>query len=225
MARQRKMRASLVGRAPGLTFERQLWNLGKQVVVGLDEVGRGSWAGPLTVGAVVVNRERRIIGVRDSKMLNEAERETIIDRIIDWALFWSVGHASNLECDELGMSEAQRLAASRALGELGVVPDHVLIDGTWDFLGAENTTTVVHGDQRSLSIAAASVIAKVTRDRILRSVSAMYPPYGFAENKGYPSPKHRAALESYGASEYHRRSWSFMRGYRNFGDTSGPDSA
>ena len=109
------MRAALRGKAPGLAVERRLWATGHEVVAGLDEVGRGSWAGPLTVGAVVANRERRITGVRDSKLLTEDEREALLDRITGWAAAWSVGHASTDECDELGMSAAQRLAALRAL--------------------------------------------------------------------------------------------------------------
>ena len=216
------MRAALRGKAPGLAVERRLWATGHEMVAGLDEVGRGSWAGPLTVGAVVANRERRITGVRDSKMLTEDEREALLDRITGWAAAWSVGHASNDECDELGMSAAQRLAARRALDGLGVAVDHVLLDGSWDFVGGDNTTPLVKGDQRSLSIAAASVVAKVTRDRILRRAADRWPAYAFADNKGYPSPAHRAALAAHGATAYHRRSWSFNE---NLADLAGSDHA
>jgi len=135
------MRAALRGRAPDRSCERACWTEGHRLVVGVDEVGRGAWAGPLTVGAVVANRDRRITGVRDSKMLTEAEREALIDRITGWAEAWSVGHASNDECDALGMSEAQRLAARRALDGLGVLPDRVLLDGSWDFVGGGSAGT------------------------------------------------------------------------------------
>ena len=106
MAGRRRMRAALRGKAPGLVAERGLWDAGHRVVAGLDEVGRGAWAGPLTVGVVVPDRNRRITGVRDSKMLTEPEREALFDRITGWAEAWSVGHASNDECDDLGMSDA-----------------------------------------------------------------------------------------------------------------------
>ena len=160
------MRAALRGKAPGLVAERQMWEAGHAVVAGMDEVGKGAWAGPLTVAAVVPARTRRITGVRDSKMLTEPEREALYERITDWAEAWAVGHASNNECDDLGMSEAQRLAARRALNGLGREVDRVLLDGRWDFVGGGRARTIVRGDAISLSIAAASVVAKVTRDRI-----------------------------------------------------------
>ena len=153
MAGRPRMRAALRGRAPGLAHERSCWAEGHRIVAGLDEVGRGAWAGPLTVAAVVPSRERRIMGVRDSKMLTEPEREALVDRIKGWAEAWSVGHATNDECDELGMSDAQRLAARRALDGLGVTPDAVLLDGRWDFVGGGIARTIVGGlpiDSRSI---------------------------------------------------------------------------
>jgi ribonuclease HII len=182
------------------------------VVVGVDEVGRGSWAGPLTVGVAVVPADRRIYKVRDSKLLTPAEREALFDRIADWCEDWAVGHASHTECDELGMSEAQRLAATRALGALSVEPDRILLDGNWDFVGSPKTITVVRGDRTSLSIAAASILAKVTRDRIMVNASDSHPAYNFEANKGYPCPVHKAALQAWGPSAIHRRSWAFMDG-------------
>lgn len=180
------------------------------MVVGIDEVGRGAWAGPLTVGAVVVPQDRRIYKIRDSKQLTEREREALVDRIKEWALHWSVGHASPAECDDLGMSDAQRLATQRAIGGLGVQPDHVLVDGPWDFVGNVETTPIVKGDTISLSIAAASVVAKVTRDRMLRDLANPYPWYSLDSNKGYPCSKHRAALQLLGPSTIHRQSWAYM---------------
>jgi ribonuclease HII len=180
------------------------------VVVGIDEVGRGSWAGPLTIGAVVVPRDRRIYKLRDSKQLTEAEREALYDRIIGWCQAWSVGHASHLECDELGMSAAQKLAARRALEALGVRPDAVLLDGRWDFVGHPVTRKLVRGDSSSLSIAAASILAKVTRDRMMRAEAHAFPGFDFELNKGYPCPRHKIALQGYGPTAIHRRSWVFM---------------
>jgi ribonuclease HII len=205
-----KLRPSLKAVPPGTAFERNLWDDGVQVVVGVDEVGRGAWAGPLTVGAVIIPRDQRLYKVRDSKMLTETEREGMYGRITSWATGWSVGHASHEECDRFGMSVAQKLATRRALRGLGRSIDHVLIDGSWDFVGGDNTTTIVKGDAKSLSIAAASIVAKVTRDRIMRGLSAEFPWYAFDSNKGYPCPRHRAALAAMGPSTLHRRSWAFM---------------
>ncbi len=238
------LRRALRGRAPGLRAERALWESGAEVVAGVDEVGRGSWAGPLTVAAVVANPDRRIYKVRDSKMLTATERETLLDRIRAWARAVSVGHATVAECTDLGMADAQRLAARRAVEGLGVHVDHVLVDGSWDFLtpcpagpdepgsrdepgspddrggaGADrgdgpDVTTIVRGDASSLSIAAASVVAKVTRDRLMVEAAKRYPAYWFASNKGYPCPRHVAALAAWGPCAIHRRRWVFMDGLR-----------
>ena len=183
---------------------------GTEIVVGIDEVGKGAWAGPLTLGAVVVPKDRRVYKIRDSKMLTEPEREALFDRVTEWCEAWAVGHASHDECDRLGMSEAQRLAARRALEALGVDADHTLIDGNWDFIGDGATTKIIKGDAKCLSIAAASVIAKVTRDRMMRAAARHYPAYVFEQNKGYPCPRHKAALQTQGPSPIHRRSWAFM---------------
>ncbi len=115
-----RLRGALRSSSPGLDHERRLWESGREVVAGIDEVGRGAWAGPLTLVAAVVPRDRRIYKVRDSKMLTEPEREAMFDRVADWCEYWAVGEASHAECDELGMSAAQRLAARRALDGLGV---------------------------------------------------------------------------------------------------------
>jgi ribonuclease HII len=204
------LRKALRGRSPSLTVERGLWEVGHDVVVGVDEVGRGAWAGPLMIGAVVVPRDRRVYKIRDSKMLTEREREALFDRITTWAAAWAVGAASQQECDELGMSEAQRVAARRAIEGLGVVPDQVLLDGKWDFVGGGKTRSIVKGDATCLSIAAASIVAKVTRDRIMRAEAEHFPGYSFDGNKGYPCPKHRMALAGMGPTTIHRRSWAFM---------------
>jgi ribonuclease HII len=198
------------GDSPTLAFEREAWAAGHEVVVGIDEVGRGAWAGPLMVGAAVLPRGRRVYGVRDSKMLTEDRREVLFDRVASWCNAWSVGAASQVECDSLGMTEAQRLATRRAFAELGLVADMVLLDGKWDFAGTGNTLRVVRGDAYCLSIAAASILAKVTRDRLMRSVSANYPHYEFQDNKGYPCWRHKMALQAYGPCAIHRRTWVFM---------------
>jgi ribonuclease HII len=176
----------------------------------MDEVGRGAWAGPIMVGAAVLPRGKRVYGVRDSKMLPEDRREELFDRVAAWCAAWAVGAASQEECDSLGMADAQRLAAKRALGALGLAPDIVLLDGNWDFAGTANVTKIVRGDRRCLSIATASVLAKVTRDRHMRAVAPSFPHYEFEHNKGYPCWRHKMALQAYGPSAIHRRTWIFM---------------
>ena len=205
-----KLRNANRRHAPGLGVERDLWQRGAQVVVGVDEVGRGSWAGPLTVAAAVVPQHRRVYKIRDSKLLTEPEREALFGRVVDWVDGWAVGHASNAECDELGMADAQRLAADRAIRRLAVTPDAILVDGNWDFVGRPGVRLLVKGDRSSLSIATASIVAKVTRDRIMRRLAPQYPGYNFESNKGYPCPTHRAAIAGWGPSAIHRRSWVFM---------------
>jgi ribonuclease HII len=205
-----KLRKAIKAKSPGLHHEHRLWASGFDVVVGVDEVGKGAWAGPLTLGAVVVPKDKRVYKIRDSKMLTEPEREALFDRVGNWCDAWAVGHASAAECDELGMSDAQRLAARRALEALGVRPDHALIDGNWDFIGGGSTTKIIKGDATCLSIAAASILAKVTRDRLMRQAARHYPAYVFDQNKGYPCPRHKAALQVSGPSPIHRQSWAFM---------------
>lgn len=199
---------------PNLSVEKALWAEGYEIVVGIDEVGRGSWAGPLAIGAVVLPRTGRVNGVRDSKMLSEREREALFDRVADWCAHWAVGMVSHEECDTIGMSAAQKLAAKRAIEGLGVPVDRVLIDGNWDFvsetIGPGKTQRIIKGDATCLSISAASVLAKVTRDRLMRLEDEHFPAYNFAENKGYPCPKHKMALQAHGPSAIHRRSWVFM---------------
>jgi ribonuclease HII len=205
-----KLRKALKAKAPGLGEERALWDAGYPTVVGVDEVGRGSWAGPLTIGAAVVPKDHRLYKLRDSKQLTEAEREALFDRIAGWCEAWAIGHASHAECDELGMSAAQKLAAQRALAGLGVAPDAIVLDGKWDFVGHPVTRKLVKGDATCLSIAAASILAKVSRDRIMRGQADSYPGFDFDLNKGYPCPRHKAALQGYGPTTIHRRSWVFM---------------
>src|SRR3954454_21628328 len=120
-----QLRKALKSKSPSLTVERGLWDDGHDVIVGMDEVGRGSWAGPLSVGAAVVPRDKRVYKIRDSKMLTESERELMFDRIASWCVTWGVGHASQDECDTLGMSAAQKLAADRALEAVGLPVDKV----------------------------------------------------------------------------------------------------
>jgi ribonuclease HII len=203
----------VTGPFPTLRHERKCWSAGDKVVVGIDEVGRGSWAGPVTVGAVVAPPEH-LTGVRDSKLLTREEREVCAQRVRAWARAIGIGHASHEECDVLGMTEALRIAASRALAQLsdqGFEPDRIVLDGKFDYLRMpRRVQTVIKGDQTILSVAAASVVAKVTRDELMGEEAEHYPAYGFESNRGYPAPVHKCALAAYGPSSIHRRSWIFM---------------
>ena len=214
------------GTAPDDRLERSLCREGVRSVAGLDEVGRGAWAGPVSVGVVLFPDDLEPPpGLRDSKMLTEERREALYPLINEWCSAWSVGHAGPEECDALGMTAALRLAARRALAGLASPPRVILMDGAFDYVTppvdaadaggtspppSPRVRTVVRGDASCVSIAAASIMAKVTRDRMMRGLSASFPPFDFDRNKGYPSPVHRTALAGFGLTSIHRRSWSFV---------------
>ncbi len=188
-----------------------------RIVCGVDEVGKGSWAGPLVVGVAVLRPELTDadIPARDSKSMSEKKREAVFDAVAAACRDWSLGKASARECDDLGMSAAQKLATARAFGALaerGCVPDVALVDGRWDFVSplVREVHMYVGGESTSLSIAAASVVAKVSRDRLMRALAAELPHWSFATNKGYSCPKHRDGLLAHGASPEHRVSWGYM---------------
>ncbi|MGK4580850.1 ribonuclease HII [Kitasatospora sp. HPMI-4] len=196
---------------PTHSVERSLRRAGARLVAGLDEVGRGAWAGPVTVGAAVTGLRRPPEGLTDSKLLTERRRTALAPVLADWVTAYALGHASPQECDELGMTAALRLAAVRALEALPVRPDAVILDGKHDYLGGPwRVRTVIKGDQSCICVSAASVLAKVHRDGLMAELGESYPAYGFAENAGYPSPVHRSALEEYGPTEHHRLSWAYL---------------
>jgi ribonuclease HII len=194
---------------PGVRHEQRHWAEGA-VVAGVDEVGRGAWAGPVTYAAVVLPQDRRVYKLRDSKVLPPAERERLTARLRSVALGIGIGHASNAEIDRLGMSAAMRLAARRAVDALPERPDVLLLDGNWDFLAGYGTRNelLVRGDAHCASIAAASIVAKVTRDRLMVAAHDEHPDYAFDDNKGYPAPAHRDALDRVGPCLLHRSSWA-----------------
>ena len=229
---------------PNATRERALFGRGAKTIVGIDEVGKGSWAGPLVVGIAMLSREMvfsdepavLLGGVRDSKQLSEMQREEMFDHVAANCLRWSIGAASALECDQLGMVAAQRLATARGFAALaGASVDVAIVDGRWDFVASVDVASVdaaivdgrwdfvapharevmleVKADADCVSVAAASVLAKVSRDRMMRTLAGDYPQWHFDTNKGYPCPKHRAALQGYGPSAIHRTSWAFMPNY------------
>ncbi|GHB22490.1 MULTISPECIES: ribonuclease HII [Streptomyces] len=200
---------------PTHTVERSLRaTSGARTVAGVDEVGRGAWAGPVTVCAAVTGLRRPPEGLTDSKLISPKRRAELAPLLEGWVTAYGLGHASPGEIDDLGMTAALRLAAVRALEALPVRPDAVILDGKHDYLGSPwNVRTVIKGDQSCISVAAASVIAKVRRDTMMAELGAdsgQYADFAFGANAGYPSPVHRAALEERGPTPHHRLSWAYL---------------
>ncbi len=189
-----------------MKYEKQAWAGGARLVAGVDEVGRGSLFGPVVAAAVVLNPDRRIRGLRDSKLLPAARREALAERIREHALCIAVACVDHLRIDEINIYQASRQAMAEAVAQLDPAADHLLIDAlTIDC--ASPQTPIIHGDALSASIAAASIIAKVERDRMICALAEEYPLYDLASNKGYATPKHLAALREHGPCAFHRRSF------------------
>ena len=192
---------------PDFQLERDLIARGFARVAGVDEVGRGPLAGPVTAAAVVLDPGRIPHGINDSKRLSAARRRDLAARIRAVAEV-SLAHASVAEIDRINILQAAHLAMSRALAGLARCPDHALIDGNRIPSGlAMPATCVIGGDARALSIAAASIVAKVARDTLMVDLAQHFPGYGWETNAGYPTAAHRAALKSHGVTPHHRRSF------------------
>ncbi|MBP7347872.1 MAG: ribonuclease HII [Butyrivibrio sp.] len=187
-------------------FERQ--NDEKGYICGIDEVGRGPLAGPVVAGAVILPKNCDILYLNDSKQLSEKRREELYDIIMEKALAVGIGAATPERIDEINILQADYEAMAQAVGNLTVKPDILLIDAVHiPQLEAYEQISIIKGDAKSVSIAAASIVAKVTRDRLMKELDAQYPVYGFAQNKGYGSAEHIAALKKYGPCPLHRRSF------------------
>jgi ribonuclease HII len=219
-------------KVPTLRYEREMWRSGAGLLAAVDEVGRGALAGPVTVGVVLLAADTKPapFGVADSKLLTPQARQRLVPRIRRWALDCAVGHASAAEIDRIGIIAALRLAGERAVSQLSLTPEWVLLDGNYDYLTppanlelfglpgwpaepdrwrcSVPVRTLIKGDMRCSSIAAASVLAKTERDAMLISYAEEYPQYGFAENKAYASREHLTALAEHGPCEIHRCSWN-----------------
>lgn len=195
----------------------ELWNYeheanarGYAVICGVDEAGRGPLAGPVCAAAVILPPELEIEGLNDSKKLTEKKREALYDIIVEKALAYGIAFASEAEIDEINILQATFLAMQRAVEQLSIKPDLVLVDGNREpALGDLPVKTIIKGDSRSANIAAASILAKVTRDRLMLELDARYPQYGFALHKGYGTLAHHAALREHGACPVHRQ--TFLR--------------
>ena len=176
--------------------------------VGVDEVGLGSLAGPLVAGAVVLDSASDIEGLRDSKKMSASARDKISQEIFDQALFWSIGIATKEEIEEMNVLAASHLAMQRAIFNLAITPSLVLVDGKNKPRFPFPTRSIVKGDDKVREISAASIIAKVCRDKIMEGFSASFPQYEFERNKGYPTKKHLMALNSFGPTVLHRRTFA-----------------
>lgn len=178
-----------------------------QRIAGVDEVGRGPLVGAVVTAAVILDPARPIVGLADSKKLSEKRRNALYEEIIEKALSWSLGRAEPHEIDELNILHATMLAMQRAVAGLSIEPDFVLIDGNRCPKLPMASRAVVKGDSRVAEISAASILAKVTRDREMEVLDAQFPDYGFAQHKGYPTAFHLERLAQLGATEHHRRSF------------------
>lgn len=178
------------------------------MIAGVDEVGRGPLAGPVLAAAVILNPDRPIKGLADSKLLTAARREALYAEIQDKAFAWAIGRAEVEEIDSINILQASLLAMKRAIEALSIVPAHALIDGNRCPKELPcSSEAIIQGDQTIAAISAASIIAKVIRDREMDVMDALYPGYGFDTNKGYPTEKHLNALRKLGVTEIHRRSF------------------
>jgi ribonuclease HII len=190
-----------------LRYEKLAWATGAVLVAGVDEVGRGSLFGPVVAGAVILDREYRIRGLRDSKLLLADRREQLAPRIREHAIAWAVAAVDAARIDQINIYHASRLAMREAVLRLQPAADHLLIDAMK--LDCElPQRAIIHGDALSASIAAASILAKVARDRLMCEWDAVFPEYGLASHKGYSTPKHLAALREYGPTPLHRQSFA-----------------
>ncbi len=180
-------------------------------VCGVDEAGRGPWAGPVSAAAVILHPRRMPKGLNDSKKLSASQREALEGAIKTRAVAWAVGFASVEEIAELNILHATGLAMRRAVQALTVVPQFALVDGNYAFPLPCPVRTVVKGDALSCSIAAASILAKTARDRLMAEMDGRYPGYGFAAHKGYGAPRHARALIELGPCEIHRMTWAPIR--------------
>jgi ribonuclease HII len=218
--------------APTLDYERRFRSSGARLVAGIDEVGRGALAGPVSVGISVVDLtdQKLLADVRDSKLLKVADRERLVPLVRSWSVACAVGHASAGEIDALGIIGALRLAGTRAwltVLAAGVTPDVVLLDGSHNWLSPASQPslfddgpaepgcdapvhTLVKADMQCLSVAAASIIAKVERDTMMCQLHTEYPSFGWDENKGYGTAAHKDALRAAGPTPYHRVSWQLL---------------
>jgi ribonuclease HII len=190
-----------------LKFEKKVWQQGVRLIAGVDEVGRGSLFGPVVAAAVILDPEYRIRGLRDSKLLPAERREILAERIREHAVAWAIAAVDAARIDQINIYQASRLAMREAVAGLDPCADHLLVDAMRLDCDLPQQP-IIHGDALSASIAAASILAKVERDRMIVEWDPVFPVYGLASNKGYSTPRHLAALREHGPSPLHRQSFA-----------------
>jgi ribonuclease HII len=217
--------------APTLDLERELISAGAKYVAGVDEVGRGALAGPVSVGVALVSAETPQVppGLRDSKQISRVAREKLIAPVSTWVLEYAIGHVAASEIDQIGIVPALRLAWVRAHRQLSIKPDHVILDGKHNWILEPESdlfttpisdivvpvTMKVKADAACASVSAASVLAKVARDDLMREAALIYPDFGWEGNVGYGSSDHMAAIARLGPTDLHRKSWNLPSGPSN----------
>lgn len=190
-----------------LRYEKKAWDKGAKLIAGVDEVGRGSLFGPVVAGAVILDPAYRVRGLRDSKLLPAERREILAERIREHAVAWAIAAVDAARIDQINIYQASRLAMRIAVSQLLPAADYLLVDAVR--IDCElPQRPIIHGDALSASIAAASILAKVERDRMICMWDPVYPVYGLASNKGYSTPRHLAALREHGPSPLHRQSFA-----------------
>ena len=189
-------------------FENKLYQSGTKLIAGIDEAGRGPLAGPVVVGLVIMKPDSFIEGINDSKKVSEKKREILYEKIIEEAVDWSVGIVDQKEIDEINILKATKKAIKNAIMDLKVKPERIVVDALEhiDTCGIPYTS-IIKGDAKIYSISAASIIAKVTRDRIMKEYDEVYPEYGFSGHKGYGTAKHIQAIKEFGPCALHRQSF------------------
>lgn len=198
-----------------LAYEKELYAQGIQLIAGVDEVGRGPLAGPVVAAAVILPENCKIPGLNDSKKIPKSKHQAIYQAVLDQALSVGIGVKDNQVIDQVNIYEATKLAMLEAIQELDQQPQHLLIDAMKLDLPISQTS-IIKGDANSLSIAAASIVAKVTRDQMMAAYDQEYPGYDFGQNAGYGTSKHLEGLEKYGVTPIHRRSFEPIKSMTNF---------
>jgi ribonuclease HII len=214
--------------APTLDLEQELFSTGAKYVAGVDEVGRGALAGPVSVGVAIVCAETSQVpsGLRDSKQISRVAREKLVDPVSSWVVEYAIGHVAASEIDQIGIVPALRLAWVRAHQQLSIKPDHVILDGKHNWLLEPESdlfttpisdivvpvTMKIKADASCASVSAASVLAKVSRDQLMREAALIYPEFGWEGNVGYGSSDHMAAIARLGSTDLHRKSWKLPSG-------------
>jgi len=191
-----------------LSYEKDLAKKGYKLIGGIDEAGRGPLAGPVVAGCVILNNDVPILGIDDSKKLSKSQRESLYWEIKDKAIAIGIGVVDNKVIDQINILQASLEAMIQAVKNLPIKPNYLLIDGQFCPKIDLHKQAIIDGDKKSLSIASASIIAKVTRDKIMDELDKIYPQYGFSRNKGYPTDEHIFALKKYGACEVHRKTFA-----------------